>query len=360
MSKTVVVDFAGPNSRENRAFKREIVGHDRLAWPMIHLYEESQKQGFDLITSDIYLASPEKYPNAIMWRGITTVGDTAERVIKAGARPAIFMAFENPMYDCDFYWRIRKRIDRYDIVLMAKGGEPFVRGITKFQTFVTPVAYPQSTYLASNFQKKKFLTMINTNSRIHPLRRLYVTIANFLRPLPTLVNRELYVDRLEAISYFSKRSDFDLYGVGWERPTRYVYGRRAERYAAAAKKSWRGSVPDKLSTLEQYKFSICFENCIFSGWVTEKILDSMLAGCVPIYWGAPDIEEFIPANCYIDFKKFKNYAELEQFLDGMDEKTYQTYIDNINKFIASDRYRYFTQEKFAEVMIDLFKEYSPT
>eukprot|EP00614_Pseudopedinella_elastica_P011199 CAMPEP_0172605350 /NCGR_PEP_ID=MMETSP1068-20121228/25591_1 /TAXON_ID=35684 /ORGANISM="Pseudopedinella elastica, Strain CCMP716" /LENGTH=418 /DNA_ID=CAMNT_0013407727 /DNA_START=310 /DNA_END=1566 /DNA_ORIENTATION=+ len=51
-----------------------------------------------------------------------------------------------------------------------------------------------------------------------------------------------------------------------------------------------------------YRFVICFENSRIGGYVTEKIVSAFLAGSIPIYLGAPDIEaHFNPAsfvNCH--------------------------------------------------------------
>lgn len=44
----------------------------------------------------------------------------------------------------------------------------------------------------------------------------------------------------------------------------------------------------KYHFLEQHKFQICFENSQANGYITEKLLHSKIAGCIPIYWGDPD------------------------------------------------------------------------
>ncbi len=50
----------------------------------------------------------------------------------------------------------------------------------------------------------------------------------------------------------------------------------------------------KYHFLEQHKFQLCFENSQAPGYVTEKLLHSKLAGCVPIYWGDINAElEFL-------------------------------------------------------------------
>lgn len=45
------------------------------------------------------------------------------------------------------------------------------------------------------------------------------------------------------------------------------------------------SVVNKIEWLKTYKFNICFENSSYPGYLTEKLFDAFLAGCVPIYWG---------------------------------------------------------------------------
>ena len=42
---------------------------------------------------------------------------------------------------------------------------------------------------------------------------------------------------------------------------------------------------DKWLYLKKFKFNICPENVSAKGYVTEKILDAFVGGCIPIYWG---------------------------------------------------------------------------
>jgi alpha(1,3/1,4) fucosyltransferase len=46
----------------------------------------------------------------------------------------------------------------------------------------------------------------------------------------------------------------------------------------------------KVEFLRQYKFCLAYENAQSPGYVTEKLFHAKAAGCVPIYWGAPDVE----------------------------------------------------------------------
>ena len=49
--------------------------------------------------------------------------------------------------------------------------------------------------------------------------------------------------------------------------------------------------------LQKYKFNICFENASDSGYITEKYFHAKAAGCIPVYWGDPNLaRDFNPAG----------------------------------------------------------------
>src|SRR5205823_2205241 len=106
----------------------------------------------------------------------------------------------------------------------------------------------------------------------------------------------------------------------------------------------KGTVPgypsgtEKLNTYKKYRFCICFENThTIPGYITEKIFDVFAAGCVPIYWGPDNIEEYIPEGCFIDYRKFKSDEEMLEFITSMQEDEYNQYIKNIRRFLKSEK-----------------------
>ena len=59
-------------------------------------------------------------------------------------------------------------------------------------------------------------------------------------------------------------------------------------------------VQDKLPFLQDFKFTIAFENTSYPGYVTEKLCDPMFAMSVPIYWGSPDVaNDFNPKSMVV-------------------------------------------------------------
>lgn len=77
-------------------------------------------------------------------------------------------------------------------------------------------------------------------------------------------------------------------------------------------------VSDKQKFLEDYKFTIAFENSSSPGYTTEKIVEAMLAGSVPIYWGNSDIQKDFNPKSFIDVSKFSNFDRAIEYILKVD------------------------------------------
>lgn len=73
---------------------------------------------------------------------------------------------------------------------------------------------------------------------------------------------------------------------------------------------------------------------------------------MPIYLGASNIKEFIPENTFIDKNRFGSYEELYSFIIQIDDKSYGSYLKNIEDYIKSKKARLFSAENFAETLIN--------
>ena len=193
-------------------------------------------------------------------------------------------------------------------------------------------------------------------------RKLCVMIAGNRRSDHPL---ELYAAREQAVRWFETHhsEDFDLYGFGWDR--RVFGGNRLMRamnrvgwlgrLLALPYPSWRGTVAEKRAVLARYRFAICYENCRdLPGYITEKIFDCFFAGCVPVYWGANNITDYIPAGCFIDQRQFPDMETLYGFLRGMSEEAFQGYLSRIEWFLRGPSAYPFKAECFAETIISEF------
>ena len=114
--------------------------------------------------------------------------------------------------------------------------------------------------------------------------------------------------------------------------------------------SWRGQVKSKAEVLQNSFFNFAYENTIADGYITEKIFDSFVNGCVPVYWGAPDIAEYIPSDCFIDRRNFSDHKDLLLFLKSIDHKCYLNYQANIKDFLSSEQARFFSITNFVKIV----------
>lgn len=136
---------------------------------------------------------------------------------------------------------------------------------------------------------------------------------------------ELYSKRIEAALWFHFNSStpFDVYG-----------------FIPFFLPNYNGQIQNnkKLNLLSRYKYSLCFENTgdpVLARGYVDKILDSMETRTLPVYLGCPDIEKYIPKTCFIDFRDFADYAELDRYLRSISNKEYEAYIDNIDTWVNS-------------------------
>ena len=67
--------------------------------------------------------------------------------------------------------------------------------------------------------------------------------------------------------------------------------------------------------------------------------------------GAKNIFDFIPQNCLVDLRDFKNNDDLYFFLKSIDESKYKNYINNIQKFLKNDTNYIFTFKYFNNEII---------
>lgn len=347
--KIVIVDMNIPQLENNLLFNPDAAGkisHTLLPW--CYLYERAKEKGIDFVTPDIYLKLKNKPEKAFLISH--AVNKNTKIFINSGVVPLILISQESPIVDYRFYFFIKKYSSIFKYVFLFEGCRNRIDSLkTIFNSLYFPQPYSANAQIESDFRNKKYLAMISGNKRSPlTLKRFFTSLLFFN------FYKELYKERLEAIKFFSQYDDFDLYGIGWDKSIK-----ENKKYLNEIKKCYRGAVKNKIDVLKKYRFSLVFENTIFKGYVTEKIFDAFFAGSVPIYFGAPDITDYIPENTFIDFRKFGSYFELDGYLREMDESTYKKFIKNINLFIKSEKYYKFSQEKFANDIISIIdREFS--
>ena len=97
------------------------------------------------------------------------------------------------------------------------------------------------------------------------------------------------------------------------------------------KNNINGKIKDKIEFLSHYKFSIAMENSDGDGYLTEKIVDSFLAGAIPIYYGDYLLDEFINPKSYILIKGEKDIEKKIEYIKKIDND------DNLYKEIIKEK-----------------------
>jgi hypothetical protein len=182
----------------------------------------------------------------------------------------------------------------------------------------------------------------------------------FREPLPN----DLYQERIRTIRWYERNAPdhFELYGLGWHKPApaydlrgklrRAIASLRAKLFGHKPFPSYRGEVRDKGAVMRRSKFAFCYENTIGpDNYITEKIFDSFLNGCVPVYWGAENVLEHIPADCFVDRRQFRDTAAVHRHLVMMSPEAHADYQANIIHFLRSDRAKPFDTEYFVKVVV---------
>lgn len=143
--------------------------------------------------------------------------------------------------------------------------------------------------------RTQFITLINSNKvsaasiENYTLRRRF---AHEIDPELLLVYGDLwnstfykkFKHRIQTL-FFSIR-DGQIPNI------RNIYGQLFWKYSTA-----KGSIIDKQEVLQKTKFSIVIEND--PSYVSEKIFDAMINGCIPLYFGPKISNELVPLSTYI-------------------------------------------------------------
>ena len=153
------------------------------------------------------------------------------------------------------------------------------------------------------------------------------------------LNRIIYKDRVDTINKLIEDfTEIDVWGT----------------YQPNNNVNCHGDAWNKLLSLKEFKFSICFENTIQKNYISEKFWDCILTDTVPIYFGCSNILDYIPENCFInltdhidDYTYVKN--KLSYIIENCDEM-YNLYLSNIktlkNSFKENKTFNLWERIKF--------------
>lgn len=126
--------------------------------------------------------------------------------------------------------------------------------------------------------------------------------------------------RNSVYNIIKNKSSIDFYGSGVNRYTEY-----------------------KISALREYMFSICMENegpqhlfAINNDYFSEKLLDCLLTGTLPIYYGNKTIANYFDIDGII---LFDSADQIEDIIDSISRETYEVKKEAVvNNFVLAKKY----------------------
>ncbi len=360
MRPRLFIDPPSHHFLQDRLFSNErarFVGN--LMAPHMYLRDYLQQQGIEARTADYLPEKPTHDLNLYISFGMFR--DYKKLARRKDITLSAFFIFEGPVVEPSIYRQITKDQKYFPRIFSWSDSDSLLHFTKKplhCRHFHWPQSFDQVQEQIWSRRDRKFFVMINSNK------------------LPRVYWNELYTERMRAVAYFSQYNAIDLYGVGWDEPswrlgrTRVPYTlRRFYRFGLAqwqkikpdpllqaARRVYCGKTESKSSILGNYTFALCFENSILKGWITEKIFDCFFSGTIPVYLGAPDIEDYIPRDCFIDMRNFPDYPTLHKYLNSLTSADVDGFRLRAREFLKSPQYEPFTKRAFANIFRKIIQE----
>lgn len=133
-----------------------------------------------------------------------------------------------------------------------------------------------------------------------------------------IVNNHLPNRRDELIQHLSRKKE--VHGFGNAFGNTWFYGECK-----------------KLDIISDYRFNICFENKLYPGYYTEKIIHAKAAGCIPLYYADINTSLDFNTNCFLNLNDYKTIEEyVERIFEIENSPNLQNEIKNQPLFKVSE------------------------
>ena len=355
----IIFDSEFGNTLNGDLFKDGIINLPGLSfYPFF--YKQAIKKNILCLTKKQFLSNTTLYNKNILL-GFSYEGkkDNINFFKKYNIIPFIIFTGEAPLSSKNFYRNINNRVNPF-LYYFGFSGSKFLlntKNIEKFHQYYWP---NKDVFVSGEtFHNRRLITFIssakhkmpaNFNNKISIIIRHYRYYTNKIKSVfeKKYLGDDLLQFRNDAIKYFAQNEDFQLFGKGWDSNLKYD-----SFLSKIIFKNKPTVLISKITEINNSKFTFCFENTSYPGYITEKIFDIFLADSVPIWKGTKDIYVYIPSNCIIDCDKFNNFNDLYNHIKNIDENEWNNYRNNIKLFLLTESYKNFTELNFSNKIINL-------
>lgn len=211
------------------------------------------------------------------WGGVTLFTDNCFHISKhVKSKYKIAVLLEPHAIHPHAYENVKNFEDDFDYIFT------FMKDMCKTKKYIYYSPGPSSTFIREldwgtyDDRKTKLVSMVASNKK----------------------NTKGHLFRYELISNF-KRNNIDLFGENFTK------------------------LPEKKDALVTYAFTIVVKNSKENGYFSDHIMDPLLTGTVPIYWGTPDIGEYFDERGILSFE---TVDELNYIIDSLSFDLYKSMI----------------------------------
>lgn len=323
-SSTIFIDPPSPAYYEDRLFDTSsaVLNRDDSLVPYARVRDSYSALGKGVRTADYLMQQPEGSATYDYY-SLGVLANYKSLLTRADVCLKAFVIFEPPVVEPRLYQALPELTKAFERVYVhnTSGDGYSLEGVdtTKLHQLYWP--QPRDEVIKQYWE------------RAERLDRIVVINGNHI---PRKVHKELYSKRIEAMASLAQLGVVDLYGRGWakwwSRASMWLpYWKHRKTLMAI----YKGQCESKYEVLSRYKFSLCFENMAMKGYVTEKIFDCFYAGTVPVYLGAPDVEDLLPQGSYIDCRKFSSWHEMYRAVESIPSHDIQQMREAGSSFVGS-------------------------
>jgi len=266
-----------------------------------------------------------------------------------------FLNIVNGNEHCDLYLA-------FDLIDLVWLNNPENQKVTKVLIRQEPKIVMWQTYIKSNIAKFNHIVDIGKprfiqNEVINWPQDLTLYVENQKTKNNRIVMVNSNLLSLEIGENYSLRRravkrilDLDLYGYQWNNSysikirtllielkkfmnKKSILNIRGLRYYFSNYDNYLGEVKDKRQMIANYKYCLVIENS--STYVSEKLFDSLLSGCIPIYVGPDLAEHEIPNHLYLQAKP--NLDDIKLKINEAHKINYTQWVDNLNLWLTDQK-----------------------
>jgi hypothetical protein len=191
-------------------------------------------------------------------------------------------------------------LDKSKIIIVQR--EPYInadyKGIKNILNYNTYIHLFTCIYhIGINYQNIFKLNIDNQRNKL-----CSAVVSKFIQKKPFEAYKS-YLKRISFIKTICKIDKFniDVFGYNWKKDELgNKYKGVLGGFNIGTAEHIENLIPNttKVDGLIDYKYSIAIENCKKNNYISEKFTDCILCGTMPIYYGADNVTDYFPKDCF--------------------------------------------------------------